>query len=597
MLVTVYYNFICTVQPLDPEFCSELSDIIKRARLKTNKWAELPPGCNDKRQCEVTFRPIRRVYVSDLVKSEHVSWKLFDCLQRGPKSNRFHEIEFSHSFKFLLQTCSNILDVSATELYEQVCCIESQIVSATDTLKQAYSILLEFKTGNKYQYSEKQTHSQTQTEEALFPLPQRVQNVSQNKKPSSRIPFRRWMFVPETDDPEVRIPLGRWKFEKKTQTDDIQYSSISESQTSSHELNFSCHDSQFQEIMNMSLSEFEINDLFDFSSDAQSQDSDSVDIHAPLLETKGSPQPSVSSKIETLGSSFDTEGATQHSGSTFDTESAPQYSESQLHIKIQDSNVAFSETKNCITIESPSQIFNIHEFQASGMQESDCQEIGSGAHLSQLHEPQPPIVVPPSPGLKHRFPQLQEALLSMFEYQLSQTVNRCPEIPVPQVEAVPQTVIQCKESVPQTGIKHREDITSETETETQFHEIAAQQAKTRFLPVPFCNVIVDSQSPSLSQIEPECPELTDSQYQTLFMDVTKPHSQESTSSLFQCNAGIAHPPSPKLSALQIEDELSISCTNHLFQEETFSTLAKSDACCTLENSSEKGVGLNADNQE
>lgn len=547
---------------MDPEFGSELSDILKRARLKTKKGAELPPGCDNMPQCII---PIRRVYISDLLKSENVSWKLFDWLQRGPKSSRFHDIEFSHSFKFLLQACSDILDVSATELYEQVCCIESQIVTVTDTLKEVNRIMLDFSVVP----GSDRPHQQTQTEEALFPLPRKVQNVSQNKKPVSRIPFRRWMLVPHNDDPEVRIPLGRWKFDKKTQTDDIQYSSISESQTSSHELSFICHGSQFQEVMNMSLSEFEMNDLFDFSSDAQSQDSDSVDIQAPEVVTKGSPQHSICSKsqhsrIEILEPTFETEGAVQ-------------YSESQ----VQASNVALSETKKCVPIESPSQISNIHDCEASGMLDSDCHEIGSGA----LHESQSPIVVPPSPGVRHTFPQLQEALLGMFEYQLTQTTTPCQDILVPQVEAVP---IQCKESIPQTGTQHQKVLASHAETKTQCHEIhvATQQAKTQFLlaPLNFCNEIVDSQPPSLSQIEPECPELTDSQYQTLFMDVTKPHSQESTSTFFQSS----HPPSPELSALQM-DELSIPCTNQkpLLQDEIFEN--SDNACCTHENQSEKDV--------
>lgn len=156
----------------------------------------------------------RRIYLSDLKASKYYFSHECSKLQRDFKKNRFHDIELSHSFRFLLQSCCEILEVAATELYENVCLVESQVIQASLAVNKFYDEI------SKQPKKKVTSDQQTQTEDAQFPFlscPPDSQTVTSNDL-SERIPVRPWMLVPENTNPEICIPEFRGKYDKKVQT-------------------------------------------------------------------------------------------------------------------------------------------------------------------------------------------------------------------------------------------------------------------------------------------------------------------------------------------------------------------------------------------
>lgn len=208
------FGFTYADKPVDPNDHTELIDALNRAQAKVEKWSEKEPS-----NVQLKLPTPRRIYLSDLRSSRYSAWHQCDELQRDIKKNRFHDIELSHSFRFLLQTCCEILNVPATELYEKVCTVDSQVTHASMALKKFYATIPKPRKKNVEPRKEQQSQ-QTQTEDALFPflsVPPDDKSTARDDH-SSRIPVRSWMFVPENTNPEICVPEFRRKYEKKVQT-------------------------------------------------------------------------------------------------------------------------------------------------------------------------------------------------------------------------------------------------------------------------------------------------------------------------------------------------------------------------------------------
>ncbi len=201
---------------MDPEVNMEPYLALKRAQAKIEKRSVKKEPPDSESSFELKVIHPRQIYIVDLMASQYSAWDESAELQSDTKENRFHEIELSHSFRFLLETCSELLDVPGTELYENVCSVASQVTRATMSLKNYYDQIPQ-----QCPTEIKLRDEQTQTEDALFHLLSAPQDKSSISTDHSKkcIPVRPWMLVPENINPEICIPefCGAW--DKKVQTD------------------------------------------------------------------------------------------------------------------------------------------------------------------------------------------------------------------------------------------------------------------------------------------------------------------------------------------------------------------------------------------
>lgn len=258
----------------DPDFNTEVSGLLKRARLKAHKWAEEPT--HNEAAFKVNFLNPRKIYIKDLMNAPFPAWFQHSFLQREPKETRFHDIELSHSFLFLLRACCEVLAVPATRLYEELCNIETLSMDVTESIKEAYEIAVDWYDLQPPGKDEKLiAHCRSMVEELdakLVLLKERRIRVYESLglnpsiKPeeqpkelesSPQTPKQQNSLISaENQDPEASEP----------QTGSLQNS---DSQILTHGLKL-IPQSHIQEMLEMSLSEFQLEGLLDLSSQQES---------------------------------------------------------------------------------------------------------------------------------------------------------------------------------------------------------------------------------------------------------------------------------------------------------------------------------------
>jgi len=112
-------DFLFTVRHWTPDYGCELGDIFKEAHSSIDPSPQ--PTCKPMSKSNLC---LRKVYLTDIYESS--PWRLYELCEAENRDflENLYRIEFAQSFKFLLNSCSDILNIPVMEIFSTLFALE-----------------------------------------------------------------------------------------------------------------------------------------------------------------------------------------------------------------------------------------------------------------------------------------------------------------------------------------------------------------------------------------------------------------------------------------------------------------------------------------
>lgn len=124
-----------------PEYFAMIADIFKQHRHKTtdkkatdNCLGESSPSPERQKhelgKLETSFQP-RRIPIQALLADPWSVWNQYEELQPSPKIYNMFGVELSHSMRYLLDVCVELIDIHIVDMYDSLLKMELSLIENT----------------------------------------------------------------------------------------------------------------------------------------------------------------------------------------------------------------------------------------------------------------------------------------------------------------------------------------------------------------------------------------------------------------------------------------------------------------------------------